>query len=253
MNILVTNDDGINAKGIKALVEAISDLGNVYVVAPNSQKSACGHGITIHEPVMVNPVDFEGTKGAWAVSGTPADCVKLGVSMLIPDKINMVFSGINQGGNLGTDILYSGTVSGAIEGILLGIPSIAVSLDTHTGSNFNAAKKITRRVCKDMMIKDLERETLLNINVPYIPEEKIKGVQINKLGIRAYSESFQERQDPRGRAYYWYAGVPENVYSKEETDVMAIENGYISITPIHFDLTNYRIINEIKDWGIQFE
>lgn len=252
VNILVTNDDGIDAKGIKALVEALADLGNVYVAAPDKQKSACGHGITIHEPVMVHDFTFEGAKAAWAVSGTPADCVKLGIGMFVPDTIDMVFSGINQGGNLGTDVLYSGTVSGAVEGILLGIPSVAVSVNSHTSKDFDAAKKITRNVCKKMMTKELERETLLNINVPCIPENEIKGVQINKLGIREYSESFQERKDPRGRSYYWYAGVPKNVFGAEETDVSAIEKGYISITPIHFDLTNYRIINEIRDWGIKY-
>lgn len=252
MNILVTNDDGINAKGIKALVEALSDLGNIFVVAPESQRSACGHGITIHEPVMVREVNFEGAKKAWAVSGTPADCVKLGVSMFIADTIDIIFSGINQGGNLGTDVLYSGTVSGAVEGILLGYPSVAVSIDSHTGDNFDSAKRITRNVCRHMMSKELERETLLNINVPYISENEIKGVRITKLGIREYLEAFQERKDPRGRVYYWYSGIPKNVFSEEETDVMAVENGYISITPIHFDLTNYRIINDIKDWGIEY-
>lgn len=253
MNILVTNDDGINAKGIKALVEALSGLGKIYVVAPDSQKSACGHGITIHEPVMVKEVSFKGAEKAWAVSGTPADCVKLGVTMLVSDTIDMLFSGVNQGGNMGTDVLYSGTVSGAIEGILLGIPSVAVSYDTNNGDDFEPSKKISRTVCKKMATKELERETLINVNVPNIPEEQIKGVQITKLGIREYTESFQERKDPRGRLYYWYSGLPKNIYSEEETDVMAIENGYISITPIHFDLTNYRIINDIKDWGIKYE
>jgi len=253
VNILVTNDDGINAKGIKALVGALSGLGKIYVVAPDSQKSACGHGITIHGPVMVEEVAYEGAEKAWAVSGTPADCVKLGVSMLIPGTIDVLFSGINQGGNMGTDILYSGTVSGAIEGILLGIPSVAVSFDTNTGVDFGPSKIISRTVCKRMMTKELERETLLNVNVPYIPEDQIKGVQITKLGIREYTESFQERKDPRGGLYYWYSGSPTNVFSEEDTDVMAIEKGYISITPIHFDLTNYRIINDIKDWGIKYE
>ncbi len=253
MNILVTNDDGIYAKGIRALVEALSGLGKVFVVAPDSQKSACGHGITIHDPVMVREASFEGAEKAWSVSGTPADCVKLGSSMLIPDKIDILFSGINQGGNMGTDILYSGTVSGAIEGILLGIPSVAVSLDSHTGDDFEASQKISRTVCKKMMTKELERETLLNINVPYVSKDRIKGVQITKLGIREYTESFQERKDPRGRVYYWYSGTPKNVFSEEDTDVMAVEKEYISITPIHFDLTNYRIINDVKDWGIRYE
>ncbi len=253
MNILVTNDDGIRAKGIKELVEALSDFGKIFVVAPDSQKSACGHGITIHDPVMVQEVSFKGTEKAWAVSGTPADCVKLGSTMLIPEKIDILFSGINQGGNMGTDILYSGTVSGAIEGILLGIPSVAVSLDSNKGDDFEASKRISRTVCRHMMIKELERETLLNINIPYVHKDNIKGVKITKLGIREYTESFQERKDPRGRLYYWYSGIPKNVFSEGDTDVMAVEKGYISITPIHFDLTNYRIINDIKDWGIRYE
>lgn len=254
MNILVTNDDGINAIGIKSLVEALQGMGNIYVVAPDAQKSACGHGITIHMPVLVNEVEFEGAKKAWSVAGTPADCVKLGVNQLVKEKVDMVFSGINQGGNLGTDVLYSGTVSGAVEGILLGIPSVAISVDTHTGSDFEPAKKITRNVCQRMIEKHLEPETLLNVNVPYIPEGEIKGVEITPLGIREYTENFMERKDPRGKAYYWYSGIPKkNDITSEDTDVMAIEKGYISITPIHFDLTNYRIINNVKKWDIKYE
>ncbi|MCG8483233.1 MAG: 5'/3'-nucleotidase SurE [Clostridia bacterium] len=254
MNILVTNDDGINALGIKSLVEALHNVGNVYVVAPDSQKSACGHGITIHVPVLVHEVEFEGAEKAWSVSGTPADCVKLGISELVDGDIDMVFSGINQGGNLGTDVLYSGTVSGAVEGILLGIPSVAVSVDNHTAMNFNPAKKIARNICQHMAENQLEPETLLNVNVPYIPEEEIKGVEITPLGIREYTENFTSRKDPRGRAYYWYSGIPKkNDMGDEDTDVMAIEKGYISVTPIHFDLTNYRIINNVKKWGISYK
>lgn len=254
MNILVTNDDGINAIGIKALVEALKGLGDIYVVAPDSQKSACGHGITIHVPVLVQEVEFEGAEKAWSVSGTPADCVKLGVCELIKGNVDMVFSGINQGANLGTDVLYSGTVSGAVEGILLGVPSVAVSIDTHIGDNFNPAKKITRNICKELMDHQLEPETLLNVNVPYIPEEEIKGVEITPLGIREYVDNFSERKDPRGQLYYWYSGIPKkNGISDEDTDVMAIEKGYISVTPIHFDLTNYKIIDQVKKWGISYK
>lgn len=253
MNILVTNDDGINALGIKSLVEALHPLGNVYVVAPDSQKSACGHGITIHVPVLVQQVEFEGAQKAWSVAGTPADCVKLGVNELVDGKIDMVFSGINQGGNLGTDVLYSGTVSGAVEGILLGIPSVAVSVDSHDTTDFDAAKTITKTICEHMVTNQLEPETLLNINVPNIPAKDIKGVEITPLGIREYTESFTGRKDPRGRAYYWYSGVPKTNASDEDTDVIAVEKGFISITPIHFDLTNYRIIKNVKKWGIGFK
>lgn len=256
MNILVTNDDGIYSNGIKALVSALSEKGTVYVCAPESQKSACGHGITVSTPVMVNEVNsIEGVKKAWKISGTPADCVKLGVSVLAKEKIDFVFSGINHGANLGTDVLYSGTVSGAVEGILLGIPSAAVSLDAlrPSSDDFEAAKKITSEVFDQMCHKELEPDTLLNINIPFIPAEEIKGVRITRLGVREYDENFQARKTPFGNDYYWYGGKPvQNDQMEEDIDVRAVQEGFISITPIHYDLTNYKIIDEVKKWGIRF-
>ncbi len=252
MNILITNDDGIFARGIKALVEALKEYGDIYVAAPDSQKSACGHGITVQDPVLVKEKKFEGAKKAWAVSGTPADCVKLAESMLVPEKIDLVVSGINRGGNLGTDVLYSGTVSGAVEGLLLGIPSVAVSLDSHTSKDFEASKQITKQVFKYIIENKMDTDTLLNVNIPNLPMEEIKGVRITKLGRREYSDNFQMREDPRGRNYYWYAGEPCIDNSGDETiDVSAIALGYVSITPIHYDLTNFKILDDIRNWKIQ--
>ncbi|MFA5527013.1 MAG: 5'/3'-nucleotidase SurE [Peptostreptococcales bacterium] len=249
MNILVTNDDGIEALGIKAMVESLKGKGNIYVVAPDTQKSACGHGISIDIPVMIKEVEFEGATKAWAVSGTPADCVKLGVTQLISEKVDMVFSGINHGGNLGTDILYSGTVSGAVEGLLLGFPSVAISLNDYYATDFSNCKKAVAKVCEYMIRKDLEPQTLLNVNIPKIREEEIKGIRITPLGIREYTESFRRYETPRGGSYYWYSGEPKNGGNLEsDTDIAAIDNNYVSVTPVHYDLTNYRIIEEIKKW-----
>lgn len=256
MNILVTNDDGIYSNGINALVSALSQKGNVYVCAPDSQKSACGHGITVSMPVMVKEVSsIDGAVNAWKISGTPVDCVKLGIGELIKEKIDFVFSGINHGGNLGTDVLYSGTVSGAVEGILLGIPSVAVSLDSLNPEpeEFEATKKIVSEVFDKMANRELAPDTLLNVNVPYIPSEEIKGVKITKLGVREYDENFDGRRSPFGREYYWYSGKPvRNLKMEDDVDLKAVEDGYISITPIHYDLTNHKIMNTIKEWGITF-
>ena len=252
MNILVTNDDGIFARGIKALVEALSDYGDVYVAAPNSQMSACGHGITVQDPVLVKEKEFVGAKKAWAVSGTPADCVKLAESMLVPEKIDIVVSGINRGGNLGTDVLYSGTVSGAVEGLLLGIPSVAISLNSQSSKDFEPSKKAMKKIFKYILENKMDSDTLLNINIPDIKEEEIKGVRVTKLGFREYTEAFQMREDPRGRNYYWYSGEPVVDKSGDETiDVSAVALGYISITPIHYDLTNFKILDDIRNWGIE--
>ena len=249
MNILVTNDDGIEALGIKALVEALKGKGNIYVVAPNTQKSACGHGISINIPVMIKEIEFEGAVKAWSISGTPADCVKLAISQLIDEKVDMVFSGINQGGNLGTDILYSGTVSGAVEGLLFGVPSVAISLGDYFATDYSNCKKIVVKVCDYMMKQDLEPQTLLNVNIPNIQEEEMKGIKITPLGVREYTESFRKYETPRGGSYYWYSGEVKKSEDLElDTDVVAVDKGYVSVTPVHYDLTNYKIIDNVRKW-----
>jgi len=253
INILVTNDDGINARGINALVKALSAIAKVYVCAPDTQKSACGHGITVAAPITVKEVKMEGAVKAWKISGTPADCVKLAIKNLLQEeiKIDLVYSGINHGPNLGTDTLYSGTVSGAIEGSICGIPSIAVSANSHHPEHFEGCAAIAVQSV-EIALKNLDTKTVLNINVPDLPMEEIKGLKITRLGAREYDEYFDMRLNPSGQTYVWYAGTPlwyENL--PEDIDVIALQNGYASITPLQFDLTNHQLIEEVKTWGLK--
>jgi 5'-nucleotidase len=247
MNILITNDDGIFAEGIIELAKAVSKIANVCVVAPDSQKSAVGHAITMHHPLRVVKTDIGDNIEAYAVSGTPADCIKLGVEVIAKDRnIDLVLSGINNGPNLGTDVIYSGTVSGAIEGLIQDKPSIAISYN-----EFNIPKEVYTNSCDYIVtiIKDIEDkldlldDCILNIN---IPNSDIKGYKVTKLGNRKYENSFEERVDPMGRKYYWMGGKLRELPQDLDSDVVAIENGYISITPLYFDLTNY---NKIKILG----
>ena len=251
MIVLLTNDDGIHAEGINVLAEALLQIEDIdlYIAAPNHERSASGHAITMHRPLRAEKTKFmhnNSLKG-WAVNGTPADCVKLAVEYLMPQKPDLVISGINRGSNLGTDVLYSGTVSAAIEATILGIPGIAVSLTTEKNPDFRFAANFMPRLLHKLGGKNLPEKTLLNINVPGIVRREISGVAITRLGLRHYRNAFQERVDPRGRTYFWMAGEPDDSYDQEEdSDVYAISKGYISITPVHFDLTNHRLIEELK-------
>ncbi|MDD2484609.1 MAG: 5'/3'-nucleotidase SurE [Eubacteriales bacterium] len=251
MKILVTNDDGITARGIRELAMALSSEAEIYVFAPDSQKSACGHGITMHLPLAVNEVDFPKVTGAWSVSGTPADCVKLGLSILKEQKIDIdfVYSGINHGSNLGTDTLYSGTVSGAIEGVINGIPSFAVSIYSHEPKHFGPSCEMAIEALHTSKGK-LDGRTVLNINLPDLPSESIKGVRITTLGAREYEKEFREHINEKGAVQYFYAGQPI-VYSglSNDIDVIALQNEYVSITPLHYDLTNYHWVEKVKSWG----
>jgi len=251
MKILLTNDDGINAQGIRELAAALSAAADIYVFSPESERSACGHGITVRSPIIVADADFPAATKAWTVSGTPADCVKLGLRILKREgiSIDFVFSGINHGSNLGTDTLYSGTVSGAIEGVINGIPSIAVSVNSHKPKWFGPSRRIAAEALRIADGK-LDGSTVLNINLPDLPEEEIKGLRITRLGAREYDEDFLLQKDPEGRVSYVYSGEPI-VYTDlpEDIDVIAIQDGCISITPLHYDLTSYKRVEEVKNWG----
>lgn len=254
MQIVVTNDDGYMAPGIQELARKMTSLGEVVVVAPLEEKSAIGHGITIWEPIKIKEVKIPGIANAWAVDGTPADCVKLALKEFACQGCSLVISGINNGPNFGTDVLYSGTVSAAIEGAILGIPSIAVSLSSYESDDYSLAAEIALlladKVYKNKMM--LPPDTLLNVNVPAIIRSKLKGLRVTRLGSREYENLFDKRTDPRGNTYYWLAGeVRPNIQEDPDIDIVAVEQNYVSITPIHFDLTNYRIINEIKKMGIE--
>lgn len=246
MKILLTNDDGIHAKGIHSLIDELSLIGEVYIVAPDRERSATGHSITVFEPIKAVEAKLPGVAAGWVVGGTPVDCVKLAMSKLVKD-VDIVVSGINHGPNLGTDVLYSGTVSAAAEGVIMGAPAIAVSLDSYDiNMNFNFASKFTRSVVETVMKHNIDPTTLLNVNIPYNPNEKIKGIRVTKLGVRNYDNLFEERRDPRGNTYYWLGGGVIEEEQEKDSDVVAVQEGYISITPINLDLTDYKLIEQYK-------
>ena len=247
MRILLTNDDGINVKGLHALVNELDTLAEIYVAAPDHERSGTGHSITVFDPIRAAAVKIAGAKKGWVIGGTPVDCVKLALNRLITEKIDLVISGINHGSNLGTDVLYSGTVSAAAEGVIMGCPAIAVSLDTYSeDADFTFTARLIRRIVTSVMLEGIERTTLLNINVPFLPDEQIEGIRITKLGLRNYDNLFEERLDPRGNTYYWLGGGVLREEQHVDSDVYAVENGYISITPIHLDLTDYQLMERYR-------
>lgn len=251
MHILLTNDDGIHAPGIRALWEEMSKIAKVSVVAPDNERSACSQSITVHNPIWVSEYSISDYPiAAFKVGGTPTDCVKLALKVLLDDYPDVIVSGINNGSNLGTDVLYSGTVSAAIEGALNGVPSLAVSLDSHAAADYAYAAQIAREITETMLKKGLPPNTLLNVNVPALAPEQIKGRVVTKLGIRHYENTFDKRQDPWGRSYYWMGGKIAEGHNDPDSDIAAVTEGKISVTPIHFDLTNYRIMNIIENWKL---
>ena len=249
----MTNDDGVQASGIRSLVKALSQVAEIYVCAPHIQRSASGHGITVGKPIEVEKTDFDHAVKAYAITGTPADCVKIGTKILKDEgvKIDMVFSGINLGGNLGTDTLYSGTVSAAIEGALCAIPSVAVSVNSHEATHFELACELAMGVCRNGFSK-MSPRTVLNINTPDLPKEEIKGVKYTRLGMREYKEWFRPKTGENGKTQYWYEGNPV-VYEglPDDIDVISMQDGYASITPLHYDLTDYELVDEIKKWRLE--
>ncbi len=254
MRILLTNDDGVHAEGIHALAKALSSLGEVFVAAPDRERSAAGHSITVYEPIKVMKTEVPGTAGAWGIGGTPVDCVKLAVSRLVGDPVDLVVSGINYGPNLGKDVLYSGTVSAAAEGTILGIPAIAVSLNVwDEKANFEFAALFARQLIRSSVRNGMTHSTLLNVNIPNLSREQVKGIRITKLGNRNYKNLFEERKDPRGNTYYWMGGGIKKEIQDEESDVLAVEQGFISITPVHLDLTDYHLMEEYRKQGYHLE
>jgi len=248
--ILVTNDDGIYTDGIYWLWEAVKDFGNALVVAPDTEKSAVGHAITITNPLRTKYVNRRGGFSGYAVNGTPADCVKIAVRSILKFPPDLVVSGINYGANVGTNVIYSGTVSAATEGTIFGIPSIAVSIDSHHPKDFKSAMDITQNTLKKVLKFGLPEGTLLNINVPDIPDEKIKGTRITTQGNSYFKDRFEKREDPRGNIYYWMTGESVDPDSSGNTDNRALKDGYISVTPIHYRLTNESFMSDLESWKI---
>lgn len=248
MIILISNDDGILSPGLHALVRAVADLGQVWVVAPDREQSAVGHSITIAEPIRIMDYKVGGAYRSFSVSGSPADCVKLALSELLPEQPELVISGINRGENTGISIIYSGTVSAATEGAINGVPAMAVSLDSFTHEDFGPASLVARRAAQQILSEGLPEGTLLNVNVPALPSDRILGVKIIRQGRGRFKETFLKRNDPRGRTYYWMDGhkLPLN---EVDTDGTALNEGYVAVTPIHFDLTHHAVLSQINTWA----
>ncbi len=251
MRILLTNDDGIYSPGIYELYKAIRPLGRCTVVAPDAERSAQGHAITLSVPLRVNEARRDGKFFGYAVSGTPADCVKIALmSIMKKGRPDLIISGVNRGPNLGINVLYSGTVSGATEGAILGVPSFAVSLASFKWHNFEAALEFSRKLAKMILKKQLPPDTLLNVNVPALPKSKIKGVKIARQGRSAfYKESYDRREDPNKRVYYWLSSKRIEVKGEDDIDAVAVRDGYISVTPLHYDMTNYEDFSRLETWG----
>lgn len=251
--ILITNDDGITAPGIRNLIEAVKDLGNLVVVAPDKAQSGMGHAITIGHPLRMNKMDlFEGIE-AWQVSGTPVDCVKLAVDKILHGKPDLCLSGVNHGANHSINVIYSGTMSAAMEASIESIPSIGFSLaDYSYEADFTASKFYIRKIVNSLLIqKKLDKHLLLNVNIPSISQELIKGVKICRQAYAKYEEDFEERKDPHGKRYFWLTGAFKNFDKGKDTDVWALENNYVSIVPVQFDLTNYKLKAQLeKTWKI---
>lgn len=256
LNILVSNDDGIDAEGIRKLVESLSCFANIYVAAPHAQRSASGHAITLGRSFDLKTVAFEGAIAAIETTGTPADCVKMGLRYFEHQGVDMdlVFAGINHGSNLGTDTLYSGTVSAALEGSLCGKPSIAVSVGSHVPEHgFEYAAELAGHVLKGSY-GHLESTMTLNVNVPDLAAEDIKGVLVTRLGLREYEGFFKPDTVQEGHLTVKYGGVPVVYNSKNlEIDVLADQEGYATITPLHFDLTWEGMLEDVRKWGLEFE
>lgn len=248
---MITNDDGIYAPGILQLYKSLNEIGLVTVVAPLIEKSAVGHAITISDPLRVIEVERDGTFFGYAVNGTPADCVKLGIQCILKDKPDLVVSGINLGPNTATNIIYSGTVSAAAEAVIMGIPAMAVSLTSFTSKDFSYAGKIAYRIAREILKHGLPEETLLNVNVPSVPEHEINDIIITRQGKGRYQEAFDKRTDPNNRTYYWLTGKRMMLDKDPDVDDLAVMHNKVSITPIHYDLTNYDFLKELNKWNLK--
>ncbi|MEW6001911.1 MAG: 5'/3'-nucleotidase SurE [Nitrospirota bacterium] len=251
--ILVTNDDGVHSPGLIALFKAMKELGDAYIVAPDRERSAAGHSLTLDRPLKAE----EFRERVFSIDGTPTDCVLLGVNKLLPEKPALVVSGINSGSNLGDDITYSGTVSAAIEGTIMNISSFAISLvmgtETAVPIHYDVASEFAIEIGRLILEKSLPYDTLLNINVPNLHKSKIRGVKFTRQGKKIYNNSIKDIFDPRGKRHYWIGGGQPYWEHGEDTDIQAIQEGCISITPLHLDLTNYEALKLLKvGWPSRF-
>ncbi len=243
--VLVTNDDGIHSPGLMALARSVREIADAYVIAPDRERSAVGHALTMHRPLRVENLREQ----VYSVNGTPTDCVAVGLAKILPQKPSLIVSGINRGANLGDDITYSGTVSAAIEGTIFGVPSIAVSimLDGTQPPHYEAAQHYCLLAARFVLKNSLPYDTLLNVNVPNLPLREIKGVKFTRQSKRIYDGSVHETASPWGEIFYWIGGGKPYWEHGEDTDINAVMEGYVSITPIHLDLTNNKAIGWLRD------
>ncbi len=249
MRILITNDDGIHARGLEILADVCRRVAQVDVVAPDREQSGSSHSLTLHRPLR--PVIR--SDGSFQVDGTPTDCVLLALGELLPERPDFVFSGVNHGPNMGEDVLYSGTVAGAMEGLSLGIPGVAISL---AGGGLDLLEShigwLERLVTRIVEVDGFPQDTLLNVNVPPLPGDEIRGIRTTTLGKRVYSDSLVETEDPWGRTVFWIGGgqISWTGRGREDCDFRAVQEGYISVTPLHVDLTNYQLLEEVRRWRL---
>ncbi len=246
MLILITNDDGIHSAGLQALADQMQSFGRVAVVAPDRERSAIGHALTLHAPLRAEEI----AEDRWAVSGTPTDAVSLGVHGLLKEKPDLVISGINKGGNMGDDLTYSGTVAAAMEATLMGVPAIAVSLagQSFKYDDFADAARVAGQLAATVLGHGLPADTFINVNVP---ASKPLGLRLTRQGKRIYESGIVQNSDPRGRSYYWIGAGELGFQDLEGTDFHAVNKGYVSVTPLHLDLTNYAAIDRLRQWQLE--
>lgn len=247
----MTNDDGIYSAGIETLVVALKEIGEVVVVAPSEEQSAVGHGITMKYPLRVTNYYKNGDFFGYAVEGTPADCVKMGIRNIMGESPDLVISGINHGSNTAINIIYSGTVSAAREAAIMDVPAIAISITSHEAKDFKFAGEVATLIAQKVVEHGLPRGTLLNVNVPNYPEDEIAGILVTEQSKAKWDDIYEKRTDPFGKDYYWLTGRLVEVENEQKSDQLAIRNKYVSVTPIHFDLTDYDTLEKMKSWNIE--
>jgi 5'-nucleotidase len=251
MYFLVTNDDGIHAAGIYSLKNALEKIADVLVVAPDTERSAVGHAITLSDPLRVSEVRKDNSFFGYAVNGTPADCVKLGIKGLMERKPDLVVSGINLGANTATNIIYSGTVSAAAEAVIMGVPGLAISIASYKAPEYDYAAELAAILAQKIMKFGLPKGTLLNVNVPAVKRDDIKGTVITRQGNGRFEESVEKRVDPTNRTYYWFSGRDVIPDTDKDVDDIALREKKVSITPIRYDLTDLKMMQELKSWGLE--
>ncbi len=248
--ILVTNDDGILAPGIRNLIEFVKPLGEIYVVAPNKAQSGMGHAVTINKPLRLEKISKDSEIPEYSCSGTPVDCVKIAVTQVLQKKPDLLVSGINHGSNSSVNVIYSGTMSAAIEGAMEGIPSIGFSLlDYSFHADFVSAKKHIIRIIKNVLNNGLPSGSCLNVNIPAVKENELKGIKVCRQARAKWNENFDHRKDPSGNDYYWLTGEFKLHENNKDTDEWALKNNYLSVVPVQYDFTAYNVIPEIKKWN----